>query len=122
MYPSYNGGQERPVQRRHRRHPQHLQQQRPARRRRLRRRRGQQHRRDGHEPQLAHRPASLTALVTNLDITTTSDVDYYTFTAPAGAAGTMTVQVQSQGLSLLSPKVTVYAADGIDRPRHRARA
>jgi hypothetical protein len=51
-------------------------------------------------------------LVRNLDVTSTADVDYYTFTAPAGSAGTMTVQVQSQGLSLLSPKVTVYAANG----------
>src|SRR5262249_46558867 len=57
-------------------------------------------------------PVSLTALVSNRDITTTSDIDYYTFTAPTGATGSMKVQVQSLGLSLLSPKVTVYAADG----------
>ena len=31
--------------------------------------------------------------------------------APVGTNGTMQVSVQSQGLSLLSPKVTVYAAD-----------
>jgi hypothetical protein len=55
---------------------------------------------------------SRTALVANRNITTTADVDYYTFTAPAGSAGTMTVQVQSQGLSLLSPKMTIYAANG----------
>jgi hypothetical protein len=54
---------------------------------------------------------SLTALVNNLDITTTSDVDYYTFTAPTGTNGTLSVQVQSSGLSLLSPTLTVYAAD-----------
>jgi hypothetical protein len=55
---------------------------------------------------------TLTALVSGLDITTTSDVDTYAFQAPAGAGGTMKVQVQSQGLSLLAPKVTVYAANG----------
>jgi hypothetical protein len=57
-------------------------------------------------------PSSLTAVVTGLDITTTSDVDYYTFTAPAGASGTLTVTAQSSGLSLLAPALTVYAADG----------
>src|SRR5262249_29790733 len=41
------------------------------------------------------------------------DIDYYTFAAPTGATGTMKVQVQSKGLSLLAPKVTVYAADGV---------
>src|SRR5262249_5952974 len=54
---------------------------------------------------------NLTALVNNLDITTTADLDYYTFTAPAGTTGTMTVQVQSSGLSLLAPQLKVYAAD-----------
>jgi hypothetical protein len=54
---------------------------------------------------------SLTALVSNLDVTTTSDVDDYTFQAPLLTLPTMTVQVQSQGLSLLSPQVIVYAAD-----------
>jgi hypothetical protein len=56
-------------------------------------------------------PVALTALVQNLDITTTSDVDYYTFTAPSGSASTLTVNVQSSGLSLLAPNVTVYASD-----------
>jgi hypothetical protein len=56
-------------------------------------------------------PNALTALVTGLDLTTTADVDYYTFTAPAGTTGSLTVKVQSSGLSLLSPKLTVYAAD-----------
>lgn len=55
---------------------------------------------------------ALTALVSNVDITTTSDSDYYTFSAPLLTSSTMTVQVQSQGLSLLSPKVIVYAANG----------
>jgi hypothetical protein len=65
-------------------------------------------------------PTSLTAVVNNLEVTsvvnnrdivTTADVDYYKFTAPAGSAATMTVSVQSAGLSLLSPMVTVYAAN-----------
>jgi hypothetical protein len=56
-------------------------------------------------------PVLLTGLVTNQDITTTSDVDYFKVTAPAGTLGTVTVGVQSGGLSLLAPKVTVYAAD-----------
>jgi hypothetical protein len=48
-----------------------------------------------------------TALVT-ADISTTADVDMYNFTAPSGSASSMTVTVQSQGLSLLSPKLYVY--------------
>jgi hypothetical protein len=56
-------------------------------------------------------PSSLTALVTGLDITTTTDVDYFTFTAPAGTKSALTVNVQSSGLSLLAPTLTVYAAD-----------
>ncbi len=55
---------------------------------------------------------SLTALVSNLNIVTTSDVAFYAFAAPTGTSSTMQVQVQSQGLSLLSPKMTVYAANG----------
>ena len=49
-----------------------------------------------------------TALVQNLDITTTSDLDYYKFTAPTGGTGTLVVHVQSSGLSLLQPKAWVY--------------
>ena len=52
-----------------------------------------------------------TATLTGLDITTQSDVDYYKFAAPTGTASTLQVVVQSQGLSLLMPAVTVYAAD-----------
>ena len=55
---------------------------------------------------------TLTALVNNLNIVTTSDIAYYAFTAPAGTSSTLQVQVQSKGLSLLSPKVTVYQANG----------
>ncbi len=55
---------------------------------------------------------SLTALVPNLDLNTSSQKEYFTFTAPANSGSTMDVQVQSSGLSLLSPDLTVYAADG----------
>jgi hypothetical protein len=57
-------------------------------------------------------PVALTATVPGLDITTTSEVEYFTFDAPANTTGTLQVAVQSQGLSLLSPKETVYAANG----------
>lgn len=50
----------------------------------------------------------LSATISGLDITTTSDVDYYKFTVPAGASGTMALSVQSQGLSLLAPSLRVY--------------
>jgi hypothetical protein len=56
-------------------------------------------------------PVLLTAVVNNLNIVNTSDVAYYTFTAPSGTTGTLTATVQSQGLSLLAPKMWVYAAD-----------
>jgi hypothetical protein len=58
-------------------------------------------------------PTALTALVPNLNLATTSQAEYFTFTAPAATTGALTVNVQSQGLSLLSPKVTVYAADKV---------
>jgi hypothetical protein len=54
---------------------------------------------------------NLTALATGIDITTTSDLDYYKVNVPAGTNGTMQLTVQSSGLSQLSPNVTVYASD-----------
>ena len=54
---------------------------------------------------------ALTAVVNNLDLTSTSGVEYFTFQAPANTSGTFTVNVQSSGLSLLRPAETVYAAD-----------
>jgi hypothetical protein len=47
-------------------------------------------------------------LETGLDIATTSLKEYFTITAPSDTNGTMTVTVQSQGLSLLAPTLTVY--------------
>ncbi len=56
-------------------------------------------------------PNALTATVNNLDSTTTSDNEYFTFNAPQNTTGTLNVTVQSAGLSLFSPQVTVYASD-----------
>jgi hypothetical protein len=65
-------------------------------------------------------PVALTALLPNLDLTsingstgarTYTENDYFTFVAPSATGSTLTVQVQSTGLSLLSPTVTVYAAN-----------
>jgi hypothetical protein len=53
-------------------------------------------------------PGTLTALEPNLDIATAGQSEYFSVVAPAGTSGTMQVQVQSQGLSLLAPNVTVY--------------
>ena len=57
-------------------------------------------------------PTGLTALVNGLDITTTTDLDYYKFVAPVGLSGTTTIGVVSEGLSLLSPRVSIYNAAG----------
>jgi hypothetical protein len=57
-------------------------------------------------------PSGDTALVQNLDITSTSQSEYYTFTAPATTSSTLTVNVQSAGLSLFTPQATLYASDG----------
>jgi hypothetical protein len=54
---------------------------------------------------------NLTALVTNLDITTAGEKDYYGVVAPSGTGSTVNIAVQSSGLSQLAPTVTVYAAN-----------
>jgi hypothetical protein len=56
--------------------------------------------------------SSLTALVPNLDISTAGQLEYFSFTAPSGTGSTLELDVQSSGLSLLSPEVTVYSANG----------
>ena len=72
----------------------------------------QRHVRHGHEPELADQPDDADGAGAqprhHHDRRT---VDDYTFNAPSGTTGTLTLNVQSSGLSLLSPKVTVYAAD-----------
>lgn len=52
-----------------------------------------------------------TAVMTGLDHTTATETEFFKFTAPAGSSSSATVGVQSTGLSLLSPLMTVYAAD-----------
>jgi hypothetical protein len=46
-----------------------------------------------------------------VDITVTSDSDFYKFVAPANSNADLRITVQSQGLSLLSPRFWVYNAD-----------
>jgi hypothetical protein len=52
-----------------------------------------------------------TAQLPNLDINTPGQAEYFKFTAPLLSSNTLTVSVQSAGLSLLRPSVTLYAAD-----------
>ncbi len=47
----------------------------------------------------------------NLDIAAAGQTEFFSVDAPAGTSGTMQVTAQSLGLSLLAPKMTVYAAD-----------
>jgi hypothetical protein len=56
-------------------------------------------------------PNALTALVNNQNLASGTSADYFTFTAPAGTNSTIQIEVQSAGLSLLSPVVTVYASN-----------
>jgi hypothetical protein len=56
-------------------------------------------------------PVAGTALLSNLDHTTIPELDYYSFNAPSRTSSTFSVTVQSSGLSLFSPNLTVYAAD-----------
>jgi hypothetical protein len=51
-----------------------------------------------------------TALVTDRDLTTSLDVDWYKLTVPSGTTGTLKAIVQSAGLSLLNPKVDLYSS------------
>jgi hypothetical protein len=54
---------------------------------------------------------ALTAAINGLDITTASERDYFSFTAPSGGSGSLALTVQSTGLSLLAPGVKVYDAN-----------
>ncbi len=46
------------------------------------------------------------------DITTNGDADFYRYTVPSYADRTITITVRTAGLSLLTPKLTVYNAYG----------
>jgi hypothetical protein len=56
-------------------------------------------------------PVADVALASNLDHTTTSQLDYYTFNAPLNTSSTFSVTVQSSGMSLFTPSLTVYASN-----------
>jgi hypothetical protein len=51
---------------------------------------------------------TLAGVVNNVDLTTSTDVDWYKFVVPTGSSSTLKIQMQSQGLSLLDPKLEVY--------------
>lgn len=53
-------------------------------------------------------PVLMTAQLTGLDITTVGQSEYFKFVAPAGSCCTMSLSIQSAGLSLLEPRVWVY--------------
>ena len=55
--------------------------------------------------------STMTDVVSGLDMTKIGETEYFKFTAPVGSSSKATIQVQSQGLSLLAPQVTVYASD-----------
>jgi hypothetical protein len=50
------------------------------------------------------------AFTINAELRTTTDVDYYSVTAPTGGNGTLTVTLNARDFSLLTPKLTVYDA------------
>ena len=56
-------------------------------------------------------PGTLTDVVNNQNLATGTSADYFKFTAPTGSNSTIKIQVQSTGLSLLSPVLTVYASN-----------
>jgi hypothetical protein len=56
-------------------------------------------------------PSTLTAALNNLDLTSATNGEYFTFAAPAGTNGTLHLTVQTAGLSMLRQAVTVYAAN-----------
>src|SRR6185312_4883161 len=53
-----------------------------------------------------------TPLVEYGDITTTKDVDFYAVRPPSNYNGPITFRLQSQGISLLTPHLTVVDAKG----------
>jgi hypothetical protein len=57
--------------------------------------------------------STLTALAYNLDIANAGQSEFFSVDAPSGTNGTFDVTAQSLGLSLLDPKITVYASDGV---------
>jgi len=52
-------------------------------------------------------------IIDGLDLTTTSDTDFYKVNIPTWASSTMVVRVQATGLSMLAPNLTVYGDDKV---------
>jgi hypothetical protein len=53
-----------------------------------------------------------TPLVVYGDVTTGSDVDYFSLPVPSNYAGPLTVHLQTTGVSLLAPRLTVFDSSG----------
>jgi hypothetical protein len=53
-----------------------------------------------------------TPLVEYGDISTNQDLDFYSFKAPSGYSGAVTVRLQSAGISLLNPHLTLLDSQG----------
>jgi hypothetical protein len=53
-----------------------------------------------------------TPLLIYADISTNSDIDVFSLRPPAGCGGPVTVRLQTAGVSLLAPHLTVYDASG----------
>ncbi|MFO0909674.1 MAG: matrixin family metalloprotease [Isosphaeraceae bacterium] len=53
-----------------------------------------------------------TAVVAGLSLSSIGDTEYFSFVAPAGAAGGLRVSACANGFSLLSPRVSVHDASG----------
>ena len=52
--------------------------------------------------------SNMTVQVSERDISSTADVDFYAIHVPIGTTGTMTVKLQSYGRSLLAPTLSLY--------------
>src|ERR1044072_5591342 len=55
---------------------------------------------------------SKTAVLNNMDLSTTADLDYYKFVVPSGSSASLKAKVVSQGLSLLAPNVAILDSTG----------
>ncbi|HMB07561.1 MAG TPA: matrixin family metalloprotease, partial [Isosphaeraceae bacterium] len=53
-----------------------------------------------------------TPLLIYANLSSLKDVDFYTVTAPDGYEGPLTIRLQTAGVSLLAPRLTVYDAAG----------
>ena len=53
-----------------------------------------------------------TPLIAYGDITTNKDVDFFSFRAPSGYTGSVTIRLQSTGISLLTPHLSLVDAKG----------